>query len=275
MISNYESHVGILDKESPYVFHLDKLENNASYAHWHENLELLYIVSGGGHVITDNVSVAVRAGQVAVINSNHIHTMIPEPAMSYYCLIVDKVFLESFGFYVEETVFERLVDSAGASRIFRGIIREIEQKKKFYESQVKADIVSLLVCLSRDHTAFRPGISDSTAGRKLAAVKEVLRYLQKHYREPVALQDVADAVGFNKYYISHLFKEIVGCSMVHYINYLRCSCAKSLLSSEKYTVSEVAELCGFENLSYFSKTYKKHMSLLPREQKGHGAEENT
>ncbi len=267
MHGNYESHAGIVDQDKAYTFHLDKLESCPSYAHWHENLELLYIVSGGGRVITDNVSVAVRAGQVAVINSNHIHTMVPEPMMSYYCLIVDKAFLESFGFYVEETVFERLVDSAGAARIFRAIIREIEQKKKFYEAQVKADIVSLLVCLSRDHTAFRPGLSDSGTGRKLAAVKEVLRYLQKHYREPIALQEVADAVGFNKYYISHLFKEIVGCSMVHYINYQRCCYAKTLLTSEKYTVGEVAEMSGFDNFSYFSKTYKKHMSVLPREQK--------
>lgn len=267
MNSNYESHAGIVDSDKPYIFHLNNLESRSMYAHWHENLELLYIVSGSGHVVTDNVSVAVRAGQVAVINSNHIHTIVPEPSMTYYCLIVDKDFLESFGFYVEETVFERLVDSAGAARIFRTVIREIEDKKKFYEAQVKANIVSLLVCLSRDHTAFRPGLSDTGTGRKLAAVKDVLRYLQKHYREPFTLQEVADSVGFNKYYISHLFKEIVGCSMVHYVNYQRCCYAKSLLASEKYTVSEVAEMSGFDNLSYFSKTYKKHMSILPREQK--------
>ena len=48
---------------------------------------------------------------------------------------------------------------------------------------------------------------------------------------------------------------------------LRCHKARDLLVFENYTVSEAAQMCGFENVSYFSQTYKKHMQILPRKEK--------
>jgi AraC-like DNA-binding protein len=45
--------------------------------------------------------------------------------------------------------------------------------------------------------------------------------------------------------------------------------AKSLLVSGNYSVKEAAEICGFDNLSYFSQTYKKYMNVSPGEHKKH------
>ncbi|MGN1059522.1 MAG: AraC family transcriptional regulator [Clostridia bacterium] len=266
-MSQYESHVGLFDMEKPFRFHLNRVERSNFYAHWHENIELLYVIGGSAQVITDRVAVPVHVGQIAVINSNHLHNVVAEDFVEYYCLIIDKNFLESFGFDVEETVFERMAEGPELTRCFQRIVREYTEEKEHYKEQIKADILSVMVELTRHHTVFQQELTDPAVGRKLAVVKEVLRYLKKQYKEPVSLQDIADAVGFNKYYISHLFKEMVGCPIVYYINDLRCNYAKSLLISEQYTVSEVAEMCGFDNLSYFSRTYKRHMCVLPRDQK--------
>jgi AraC-like DNA-binding protein len=51
--------------------------------------------------------------------------------------------------------------------------------------------------------------------------------------------------------------------MVRYINILRCEHARKMLQNGNYRVEEVAYLCGFDNMSYFSKTYKKYMGCLP------------
>lgn len=266
-MNQYESHVGLLDMDKPFCFHLDRVERSNFCVHWHENIELLYIVKGSAQVITDHVAVSVHVGQIAVINSNHLHNVVAEDFVEYYCLIIDKFFLEFFGFDVEGAMFERIVAGPELIRYFQRIVREYTEEKDHYKEQIKADVLSIMVELTRHHTVFQQELTDPAVGWKLVVVKKVLRYLQKQFKEPIALQDIADAVGFNKYYIAHLFKEMVGCSIVFYINGLRCNYAKSLLLSEQYTVSEVAKMCGFENLSYFSRTYKKHMYVLPREQK--------
>ena len=57
--------------------------------------------------------------------------------------------------------------------------------------------------------------------------------------------------------------EVTGYSPISFLNLLRCTRAQEYLTSGRFNVSETAALCGFENLSYFSRTYKKHMGMLP------------
>ncbi|MBE7010414.1 MAG: helix-turn-helix domain-containing protein [Ruminococcaceae bacterium] len=263
----YESHAGLIDPDFPVIFHFNHLEGDSFFSHWHENIELLYILEGSAQVTSDQVSLPVKAGQIAVVNSNHIHTVLPEGAVSFYCLIIDKQFLETFGIDVEKNVFKRVIDAPKALELYLQIADEIQKKSDYYEAQVRSLVVSLLVLMKRECVTFTAALSDTAPDRKLSTAKEVLRYLQKHYREQISLEQVAECVGFNKYYLAHLFKETVGCSVVQYLNYLRCSYAKNLLQTTSQTVAEVAEACGFFNLSYFSRTYKKHMSVLPRDEK--------
>lgn len=56
--------------------------------------------------------------------------------------------------------------------------------------------------------------------------------------------------------------------MVDYLNSLRCSHALQLLSSGEYTVGECAEKCGFHNLSYFAKVYRRYRGCSPSDELG-------
>jgi len=62
------------------------------------------------------------------------------------------------------------------------------------------------------------------------------------------------------------FKQCTNVSIFEFLNSHRCSEAKKLLRQE-HTVSEAAFACGFENLSYFSRTYKKYIGVLPNKTK--------
>ncbi|ELP5185316.1 helix-turn-helix transcriptional regulator, partial [Clostridium perfringens] len=71
----------------------------------------------------------------------------------------------------------------------------------------------------------------------------------------------------SKYYTCRTFKEVTGKTILDYINHIRCINARNLILYNGYTISESAYKSGFNNLSYFSKTYKKYMGLLPSEEK--------
>ncbi len=267
MISYQFLHSKINDKNC-FKMHFDHVWKDCGFImHWHENIELLYFVEGNAEVVTDDISVSVKPGQLAVVNSNTLHKVQTDGEVYYYCIIVDIAFLESFGISTYDTSFERLVDSEKTRLIFNRIIEEFNSRGKLFQTNIKADILHLMTELVRNHrTENSPEFSLNDTNR-LDIVKKILRYVHQHFREPLTLDIVSSSTGFSKYYLSHIFKEVVGCPLIHYLNRLRCHKARDLLVFENYTVSEAARMCGFENASYFSQTYKKHMLTLPCEEK--------
>jgi AraC-like DNA-binding protein len=248
--------------------HFDHVWKDCGFImHWHENIELLYFVEGEADVVTDNVSARVKPGQLAVVNSNALHKVQSDGDVYYYCIIINTSFLENFGISTYATTFERLVESESVTRIFEHIINEFNTRDTLYQTNIKADILLLMTELIRNHISSDKPSFSADDGSRLDIAKKVLRYVHQNFREPLTLDTISSATGFSKFYLSHLFKDVVGCSPIHYLNRLRCHKARDLLVFENYTVGEAAAVCGFENVSYFSQTYKKHMQTLPGQEK--------
>lgn len=91
--------------------------------------------------------------------------------------------------------------------------------------------------------------------------------MRKNYANDLNVDSISNHFGFSKYYFCHIFKEITGITIVKMLNYIRCEEAKRMLKSDNFNISEVALACGFNNLSYFTKTYKNIMGKLPSETK--------
>ena len=80
------------------------------------------------------------------------------------------------------------------------------------------------------------------------------------------IQKIAQENNISKSYLVHEFKRYTGKTVVEYINDLRCLNAQSLIKNG-ISVSTAGLSSGFDNLSYFSRTYKKYMSSLPSKEK--------
>ena len=81
--------------------------------------------------------------------------------------------------------------------------------------------------------------------------------------EPLTVDEIADHVKVSKYYFCQEFHKETGYTVVKFINNLRCREAEKLLRGSEYTVSEIARMCGFENLSYFTRTFKSIVGCTP------------
>jgi two-component system response regulator YesN len=99
-------------------------------------------------------------------------------------------------------------------------------------------------------------------------VKQALDYINEHFTEAISLQDVARHVNISKNYFSELFKRETGQNFIDYLIQLRLRRAKHLLQTTTYKVYEVAELSGFNDVKYFSKLFKKMVSVSPAEYQG-------
>ena len=70
----------------------------------------------------------------------------------------------------------------------------------------------------------------------------------------------------SEFHMCRMFKEYTGNSPIEYRNDLLLNSARAKLQSGEYNVTEVAELCGFTNLSFFIRLYKKKFGYTPKKE---------
>lgn len=269
MYTFYENHI-LKDPKFPFIFHLDTLTEGSSTVpmHWHENIEMLYFIDGSGIIACDTEQYTANVGDIVIINSNNLHWIKPiTPHCKYYCLIVDKSFCDDFDIFIGDITIKNIIKDSVSREYFDMIIQEMVSVRLHYKTAIKSYIMSLMVHLCRHYMIDKNALAKvDKAHNKVDMIKAAISYIRMHYKENLLIDEICDHIGFSKYYFCHTFKEITGKTVIDYINFLRCSYAQILLTSGKYNVSECLEACGFNNMSYFCKTYKKYMGKSPSEQ---------
>lgn len=200
-------------------------------------------------------------GDVVVVNSSVMHDLSTAvDRVDYDCLIIDKDFCEQYGFFVDETHIEEVVKEKGLVELNEKIKWLLSEKPEYYEPEVIACLINIMTILFRGH------INDSVdydTNKNLTMVKAGIKYIGKHFKEQIGVEDVSGNVGYSKYYFSRCFKEVTGCTVNEYINKVRINYADKKFREEKMSVSDVATLCGFSDISYFTKIFKKYTGTLP------------
>ena len=275
MDRRYEKHR--TDDHQPIIFHTDTLKRSGSLtytngytgvlpkftAHWHENIELLYILEGECDVISNAVKVHAAVGDIALMNSNMVHMVeATTDEVKYYCLIVDANFLKSFGINIEHTLFERCIRDKNTGSLYLNAVSAAKGNDKYSLLDLKLALLSLAVDLLKNHSEddYSP-LQHSTP--KTETVKRAIEYMKEHYAEQISVDELAGMLGFTKYYFCHIFNEITGSTVINHLNYIRCKNARKLILSGNYNITEAAEKSGFTNMSYFAKIYKNVIGQLP------------
>lgn len=255
-MSFYENH--LFEKELPIIFHLDHLKKmEQCINNWHENLELIYCIEGEGDAVINSNHISLKSGNMLIINSGDIHYMVSRSVkMSYYCLIISAEFLREYGIDVENTSFcESVTDEMGGT-FFKKIVRELTEKKPYYQTVVKGEIVSYIAEMCRKFTT---GKRENVNNDR---IKQGIIYIREHFTEPLDVGKIAAHAGFSRYYFSRQFKEITGMTVMKYVEFLRCRQARERIE-EGASVSKAALECGFADLSYFTKVFKRQYGMLP------------
>ncbi|MGG4141985.1 response regulator [Paenibacillus algorifonticola] len=101
--------------------------------------------------------------------------------------------------------------------------------------------------------------------KKRLNLDEVRQYMEARFAEPISLEQVARAFFVSKEYLSKTFKQEYGCNMTDYILQLRMDKAREWLLDEKLPIKTVAEMAGYEDVTYFYRVFKKHFGIAPGE----------
>lgn len=262
------------------MFPLDVFLNLTSdlfvYCNYHKDMEIIYIKEGKAAFNINNSTYEASAGQALFINSGYIHTGLP--IEDTFCCAYAIVFgLEMLDIcqakYIEPFVnnkyrFPCLIsgEHPWEVEILNAISRIIEifyDKTYGYELSITANLYKILseIIINKKYI-----ISENDYGNplKLIQVKKTLKYIQENYTDKIYISELAQEANISKDYFCKIFKSMTGKTPVEYINTYRIHKACSLLEKSEMSVLEIALTVGFEDVSFFIKTFKKLLGITPK-----------
>ncbi|MDR0450976.1 MAG: AraC family transcriptional regulator [Treponema sp.] len=129
--------------------------------------------------------------------------------------------------------------------------------------QAKFILGSLLI---KVNALYRQAHSITTdfIGRDCGRIYEIINYLHQNYINDISLSLLAKKFAIDKFYLCALFRKVTGLSPIQYLINCRLMKAKELLL-RNYSVDEVCDLAGYNNLSHFSRSFKQHTGQSPKQ----------
>lgn len=137
--------------------------------------------------------------------------------------------------------------------------------KPFDSDELRTVVNGLIDQRARLKVRFGKGQPATAASRSegMRRIDEVIRAeIANNHFGP---RDLEKEIGVNRNQLQRKIKSVTGYTPVEYIRVTRLECARNLLKSGDYNVSDAAYACGFNQLAYFSKSYKSHFGVTPSE----------
>ncbi len=97
----------------------------------------------------------------------------------------------------------------------------------------------------------------------IQALRRCLNYILENFSERLSLPFLAQLAGFSQGYFCRCFKELTGYAPFAYLNRIRITKSCELLVQTDKKITEIASLCGFDNISYFNRTFQKQTGTTP------------
>lgn len=235
--------------------------NGSGEQNWHEHIELQLCTDGEGVVFLNGEAHEFHPGDIVAVNSNVIHYTVSDSSLTYTCLIIDADFCKRVGIDYDALSFSPVIKSAELAKLL-GELTDIylSESVPCRVARLNQILLRLLIVLTEKHSSKRA--LPTAEGRSFETVKAAIRFIRENYNRRITLDELARAVLIDKYALCREFKGLTGQTVVAYIHRYRCLRASEYLT-EGCSVTETAALCGFENLSFFTRIFKKNTGSLP------------
>ena len=258
------------------IYAVDKRASLSGRA-FHEAIEIKYVYEGAIMQMINSEVIIAREGTITVVNPYELHTNMETDRYGgrYFLIMVDLdffVFNNPTGLDLRELLLTKgqyfchvIRDDPRMGQIIGEVVRELEERKEHYRSMVYHLMSEFFTLLLRNALCTEGSRLLSKEGLKRAhLLAPALSKIFKEYDRRLSIDELAELCNVSKYYFCRLFKEEMGMTAVEYITKHRISLAEALLREGKKSIEEIAYLCGFEDISYFYRCYKKVKGVSPK-----------
>ncbi|UVI32006.1 AraC family transcriptional regulator [Paenibacillus spongiae] len=249
--------------------------------HWHESLEIIYILSGSATFTVDDDKYFLEADDYLFVNSDKIHGATFAETCRFQAIVFDLKMCLGTGLDIcNHKYFNRMLerqlllpdvidkDSAiypDIQQWIRQLYGKYEMKGNGYELYAKGLLTLIVASLIEHDQMIAPDKNRLNKTNQMNRLKLALNYMASHYQESIPVKNLADLSNMSLYYFCRYFKSVTGCTPVEYLNRLRIAKAETLLATTDKRVIDIAFESGFNSLNYFSEMYRRMKGINPSE----------
>lgn len=258
-------------------------ETGGCKAHYHEYLEILYVVSSSLTVTVNKHEYEVESGDMLILIPGDVHSMATRKGCRYICLQSDTDFLFSSAltnsdlhyimpYTLANNIQARLfkaqtLDSTAIPKLIYDIASEYAARNNFYKLSIRSNLSAVALYVFRYWDSLTESGENKARSVAPARLEEAIKYIEVHYADDLTAEYLAEMSEMSYSYFSRFFKSSMGQSFSEYLNAVRVKNAEKLLLKNELTISEVALAVGFSNTSYFIAQFKKHLHITPKKYK--------
>ena len=270
-----EQNIYNIDFELLYISKSKYGEDWHSTSHFHPFTEIFFITHGNGIMEIDYIDVAVKEGDLIIINPNCPHT--EKSSYNYMDQLEYIVFginnltlanksLPQLNGETPNPTYYKIMNFNNNKNVIlyylNTLVHEVEEKESNYELACKSILTLFIIYISRNAQSTLL-IADNPEKLNIECVK-IKNYIDSHYSENITLDILSNLSYVNKFHLVHLFTKQMGISPINYLINRRIEESKNLLTTTNYTIRDISTIVGFSNSSYFSQMFKKFTGYSPR-----------
>lgn len=248
------------------------------FNHKHSDFEFSYIVSGEGLYVLRDGACSIAQGDVFLFGANQVHCITDcdpaSPMILFNLQFESRLIWSPISNMLNEKYLqffngkcERLDPFSPATKriaqIMVRIMEENREKKVGYQLMTKAFLYEIIGELIRGYGVFFEDSLDGARQRSLAGMDRAMTYINDHLDRSLSLEEIAAVAGFTRTYFSTLFTELNGLTTWDYITIRRIERSCELLRRTDLPIIEVAENCGYGNLSNFNRMFLRIVGSSP------------
>ena len=264
-------------KDDPFsIYHIANAKRSFQIPiHWHDEFEIIYVKSGFLTVSISGENYIGKPGDAFVVSPGNLHFMGSQTGnVDYFTFLFP---LKYISFRTDDILDDKLLEPLNSGHLI--ISPEIEDtvkeqceqlveiygaKKEESQSKITAQIKTKIILLQFILEMWEKGfiIENDKSGRNTIE-KEMISYIQQNFMEKISLKEFSEQFHLSEKYISRYFKEHFHITLSQYITHLRLEHAKQLLQDTDIPVTEIAMQSGYQNVSYFIRSFKKTYGVSP------------
>jgi AraC-like DNA-binding protein/mannose-6-phosphate isomerase-like protein (cupin superfamily) len=263
-------------------------EHPAYPAHRHEFWEIVIVTRGTGLMVFGSKTLPIRVGDVFAIARDQKHAFQETRGLDVVNIAFDPAFIGSVhpvlgDMMSHDALFavgprwktgelpgECLHLGSGEFARAQELVQRIEAELKDPSDEGRVASFAyflLLITLLRRHC--QPWVLAGSAA-PAARVARAIEFINKHFAEPITLDDLAACIHVSRRHFFRLFEQTVGLAPMEYLKKVRLQKAAEMLLSSNANITEVAFACGFNDSNYFSSLYHKEFGMPPSQFKREG-----
>ncbi|MEG2743976.1 MAG: AraC family transcriptional regulator [Clostridium sp.] len=257
-------------------YHVD--ENHPRYDmpyHWHTECEIIRILRGEFLITINEEKILAKEGDIIFIHDGVLHGGTPNDCI-YECIVFDiKLLLKQNHVctkMLQDIIHHNKLINMKLPRDLRILNLNAEflfdalgSRYNGYEFITQGSLYNFLgIILQNELFTINNRISKKTQ-EKMMLFKKVLSLIEENYSETITLDDLSKVAGMTPKYFCKFFQSMSNKTPIEYLNLYRIESACEQLLSTDLPITNVAMNCGFNDVSYFIKTFKRCKGITPKQ----------